>query len=426
MSSFVPVATALMTISSIFAAIKPKVALMLVAFLTALGTFNLLGLFGLGSVWGMQPGPSKIALYFFLPGFVIALLLRPRFRITPRAKAGMCLTFILTVSLLPGVFFAFDREIAFKAWTGIVRWVLLWTLAVLLLTFEDCKRIIKAWTAFVVCVNAVFVSSLVVLGKELIARSVIIGIQDGRLEIIGQDPNYWATFTMLALTTLLIWRPWKTKILTGMFSFIMIWGILFTGSRAALVTLTLLSLVAAFRTIRKKPMMVMGGLVMASLAALLVYKSNVVNILAPLYERGLKHRTEVYLWSLYNLPNTILVGIGPANMRLVYDQLAPPGFITSGNAAHNMYLQVLNAGGFVPLTVFFLFLIHALRTTIVHEKMWQMGGTDRRLVTAIRWGILVVMLQGMFLNLAWTNWVWVMLALPYLRYTRKVSLREAT
>jgi len=419
MSSFAPVAAVLMTISSIFAAIRPKVALTLVAFLTALGTFNLLGLFGLDSLWGMQPGPSKIALYLFLPGFVIVLLLHQRFQITPRAKVAMVLVLILTVSLLPGVFFAFDREIAFKAWAGIVRWVLLWTLAILLLTFEDCKRIIKVWIAFVVCVNALFVLSLLVFGKELIAKSVIIGVHDGRLEIIGQDPNYWATFTMLALTTLLIWRPWKSKILNGWFSFIMIWGILFTGSRAALVTLTLLGLVAAFRTMRKRPGIVIGGLVLASLAALLVYKLNVVNILAPLYERGLEQRTEVYLWSLYNLPNTILVGLGPANMPLVYHRLAPPGFITSGLSSHNMYLEVLNAGGLIPLIVFFAFLFHALKTTFIHEKMWRMEETERRLVTALRWGILVVMLQGMFLDLAWTNWVWVLLALPYLKHIEK-------
>jgi len=426
MSSFVPVATALMTISSVFAAMRPRIALTLVAFLTALGTFNLLGLFGLDSLWGMQPGPSKIALYLFLPGFVIALLLRPRLRITPHAKTAMVLVLILTVSLLPGVFFAFDREIAFKAWTGIVRWALLWALAVLLLTLEDCKRIIKAWIFFVVCVNGVFISSLLVLGKELIAKSVIIGIHDGRLEIIGQDPNYWATFTMLALTSLLAWHPWKSVILTGVLSLIMISGILLTGSRAALVTLTLLSLIAAFRTIRKKPQLVIGGLVMASLVALLIYEFGVIHVLAPLYERGLERRAEVYLWSLYNLPNTILVGLGPANMRLVYDQLAPPGFITSGKSSHNMYLEVLNAGGLIPLTVFFVFLFHALRTTVIHEKMWRMEETERRLLTAIRWGILVVMLQGMFLDLAWSNWVWVLLALPYLRHTRKVSLMEAT
>ena len=130
--------------------------------------------------------------------------------------------------------------------------------------------------------------------------------------------------------------------------------------------------------------------------------------------------------SLYNLPNAILVGPGSGNNPLVYDQLAPPGFITSGKNAHNMYLEVLNAGGLIPLTLFILFLIHALRTTIIHEKMWWMEETERRLVTAIRWGILVVMLQGMFLDLAWTNWVWVLLALPYLRHTRKVSLREGS
>ena len=173
-------------------------------------------------------------------------------------------------------------------------------------------------------------------------------------------------------------------------------------------------------------MMVIGGLVMASLVALLVYKFNVVNILAPLYERGLEHRTEVYLWSLYNLPNTMLVGLGTANMPLVYDQLAPPGFITSGKSSHNMYLEVLNAGGLIPLTVFLVFLFHALSTTVIHEKMWWLKETERRLVTSIKWGIIVVMLQGMFLDLAGTNWVWVLLALPYLRDTRKVSLREAT
>lgn len=426
MSSFVPIATALMTISSIFAAMWPRIALTLVVFLTALGTFNLLGLFGLDSLWGMQPGPSKIALYLFLPGFVIALLLRPRLRITPHAKAATVLVLILTVSLLPGVFFAFDREIAFKAWTGIVRWALLWALAVLLLTLDDCKRIIKAWIVFVACVNAVFISSLLVLGKELIAKSVIIGIHDGRLEIIGQDPNYWATFTMLALTSLLVWRPWKSVILTGVLSLILISGILLTGSRAALVTLTLLSLIAALRTIRKKPQMVIGGLVMVSLGALLVYKFNVVNTLLPLYERGLEQRAEVYLWSLYNLPNTILVGLGPANMPLVYNELRPPGFMPLGQSSHNMYVEVLNAGGLVPLMLFSLFLIHALRTTIIHEKMWRMEEAERRLVAAIRWGILVVMLQGMFLDLAWANWVWVLLALPYLRHTRRVSLREAT
>jgi len=113
-------------------------------------------------------------------------------------------------------------------------------------------------------------------------------------------------------------------------------------------------------------------------------------------------------------------------MPLVYDQLAPPGFITSGKNAHNMYLEVLNAGGLIPLTLFVLFLAHALKTTILHEKMWRMEETERRLVTAIRWGIIVVMLQGMFLDLAWTNWVWVLLALPYLRHTRRVSLKEAT
>jgi len=422
----VPVVIALMTLSSVFATMWPRIALTLVAFLTALGTFNLLGLFGLDSLWGMQPGPSKIALYLFLPGFAIALLLRPRLRITPRAKVAMILVLILTLSLLPGVFFAFDREIAFKAWAGIVRWVLLWVLAVLLLTLEDCKRIIKAWIVFVTCVNAVFIPSLLVFGKELIAKSVIIGIHGGRLEIIGQDPNYWATFTMLALTSLLVWRPWRSVILTGVLSLIMISGILLTGSRAALGTLMLLSLIAAFRTIRKKPQMVIGSLVMVSLGALLVYKFNVVNKLAPLYERGLEQRVEVYLWSLYNLPNTILVGLGPANMPLVYDQLAPPGFITSGKSSHNMYLEVLNAGGLIPLTLFILFLAHALKTTILHEKMWRMEETERRLVTAIRWGIIVVMLQGMFLDLAWTNWVWVLLALPYLRHTRRVSLKEAT
>ena len=426
MSSFVPVVIALMTLSSVFATMWPRIALTLVAFLTALGTFNLLGLFGLDSLWGMQPGPSKIALYLFLPGFAIALLLRPRLRITPRAKVAMILVLILTLSLLPGVFFAFDREIAFKAWAGIVRWVLLWVLAVLLLTLEDCKRIFKAWIVFVTCVNAVFIPSLLVFGKELIAKSVIIGIHGGRLEIIGQDPNYWATFTMLALTSLLVWRPWRSVILTGVLSLIMISGILLTGSRAALGTLMLLSLIAAFRTIRKKPQMVIGSLVMVSLGALLVYKFNVVNTLAPLYERGLEQRAEVYLWSLYNLPNTILVGLGPANMPLVYDQLAPPGFITSGKSSHNMYLEVLNAGGLIPLTLFILFLAHALKTTILHEKMWRMEETERRLVTAIRWGIIVVMLQGMFLDLAWTNWVWVLLALPYLRHTRRVSLKEAT
>jgi len=428
MSSFVPVATALMTISSVFAAIRPRIALTLVAFLTALGTFNLLGLFGLDSLWGMQPGPSKIAFYLFLPGFVVAFLLRSPLRATPRAKTAMTLVFIFTISLLPGVFFAFDREIAFKAWAGIVRWVLLWALAVLLLTLEDCKRIIEAWIVFVACVNAVFISSLLVLGKELIAKSVIIGVHGGRLEIIGQDPNYWATFTMLALTSLLVWRPWRSVILTGVLSLIMISGILLTGSRAALVTLTLLSLVAAFRTIRKKPQLVISGLVlvMAFLGALLVYKFNVVNVLAPLYERGLEQRAEVYLWSLYNLPNTILIGLGPANMPLVYNELRPPGFMPLGQSSHNMYLEVLNAGGLVPLALFSLFLIHALRTTIIHEKMWRMEEAERRLVTAIRWGILLVMLQGMFLDLAWTNWVWVLLALPYLGYTRKVSLREAT
>ena len=426
MSSFVPVVIALMTLSSVFATMWPRIALTLVAFLTALGTFNLLGLFGLDSLWGMQPGPSKIALYLFLPGFAIALLLRPRLRITPRAKVAMILVLILTLSLLPGVFFAFDREIAFKAWAGIVRWVLLWVLAVLLLTLEDCKRIVEAWIVFVACVNAVFILSLLVFGKELIAKLVIIRIHDGRLEIIGQNPNYWSAFTMLALTTLLLWRPWKSIILTVVLSLIMILGILFTGSRAALVTLTLLSLVAAFRTIRKKPQLVIGGLVIVSLGALLVYKFNVVNTLAPLYERTLTERKEVYLWSLYNLPNTILVGLGPANMPLVYNELRPPGFMPLGQSAHNMYLQVLNAGGLAPLTLFFLFLIHALRTTIIHEKMWRMEETERRLVTAIRWGILVVMLRGMFINLAWTNWVWVLLALPYLRHTRRVSLKEAT
>jgi len=426
MSSLVPVAMVLVTISSVFAAIRPRVALTLVAFLTALGTFNLLGLFGLDSLWGMQPGPSKIAFYLFLPGFLVVLLLRSPLRITPRAKAAMVLVLILIVSLLPGAFFAFDREIAFKAWTGIVRWVLLWTLAVLLLTFEDCKRIIKAWIVFVACVNAVFILSLLVLGEELIAKSVIIGTHDGRLEIIGQDPNYWATFTMLALTSLLIWRPWRLVILTGVVSLIMIWGVLLTGSRAALVTLTLLGLITAFKTIWKKPRMVIGGLIMASLVALLIYEFDIVNVLAPLYERGLERRAEVYLWSLYNLPNTILVGLGPANMPLIYDQLSPPGFITSGKSAHNMYLQVLNAGGVIPLAFFFLFLIHALRTAVIHEKMWRMEETERQLLTAIRWGILVVMLQGMFLDLAWTNWVWVLLALPFFRYTRKVSLREAS
>ena len=426
MSSLVPIATALMTISSVFAAMRPRIALTLVAFLTALGTFNLLGLFGLDSLWGMQPGPSKIALYLFLPGFVIALLLRPWRRITPRARVAMIFVLILTLSLLPSVFFAFNQEIAFKAWTGIVRWALLWALAVLLLTLEDCKRIFKAWIVFVTCVNAVFIPSLLVFGKELIAKSVIIGIHGGRLEIIGQDPNYWATFTMLALTSLLVWRPWRSVILTGVLSLIMISGILLTGSRAALVTLTLLSLVVAFRTVRKKPMMVIGGLVMTSLVALLVYKFNVVNILTPLYERGLEQRAEVYSWSLYNLPNTILVGLGPANMPLVYDRMAPPGFITSGKNAHNMYLEVLNAGGLIPLTLFVLFFAHALKTTILHEKIWCVEETERRLVAAIRWGILVVMLQGMFLDLAWTNWVWVLLALPYLRHTRGVGLREAT
>ena len=426
MSSLVPVATVLMTISSFFAAMWPRIALTLVAFLTALGTFNLLGLFGLDSLWGMQPGPSKIAFYLFLPGFVVALLLRPRLRITPHAKVAMILVLILTLSLLPGVFFAFNREIAFKAWTGIVRWALLWALAVLLLTFEDCKRIIKAWIVFVVCVNAVFILSLLVFGKELIAKSVIISIHDGRLEIIGQDPNYWATFTMLALTSLLVWHPWKSVILTVVLSLIIILGILFTGSRAALVTLTLLSLVVAFRTIRKKPQLVIDGLVIVSLGALLVYKFNVVNTLAPLYKRTLTERKEVYLWSLYNLPNTILVGLGPANMPLVYNKLRPPGFMPLGQSAHNMYLQVLNAGGLIPLTLFVLFLAHALKTTILHEKMWRMEETERRLVTTIRWGIIVVMLQGMFLNLAWTNWVWVLLALPYLRHTRRVSLKEAT
>jgi len=426
MSSLVPVATVLMTISSFFAAVWPRIALTLVAFLTALGTFNLLGLFGLDNLWGMQPGPSKIAFYIFLPGFVIALLLRPQLRITPHAKAAMVLVLILTVSLLPGTFFAFNREIALKAWTGIVRWALLWALAVLLLTLEDCKRIIKAWIVFVACINVVFILSLLVFGKELIAKSVIIGIHDGRIEIIGQDPNYWATFTMLTLTSLLVWRPWKSIILTGVLSLIMISGILLTGSRAALVTLTLLSLVADFRTIRKKPMMVIGGLVIVSLGALLIYKFNVVNALAPLYERTLTERKEVYLWSLCNLPNTILVGIGPANMPLVYDQLAPLGFITSGKSSHNMYLEVFNAGGLIPLTLFVLFLAYTLKTTILHEKMWRMEETERRLVTAIRWGIIVVMLQGMFLDLAWTNWVWVLLALPYLRHTRRVSLKEAT
>ena len=426
MSSLVPIAAIAVIISSTFAAVRPRIALMAVAFLTALGTFNLLELFGLDSLWGMQPGPSKIAFYLFLPGFIVTLLLRPRLQITPRAKAAMILVLILMLSLLPGVFFAFDQKIAFKAWTGIVRWALLWALAVLLLTFEDCKRIIKAWIVFVVCVDAVFILSLLVFGKELIAKSVIISIHDGRLEIIGQDPNYWATFTMLALTSLLVWRPWRSVILTGVLSLIMISGILVTGSRAALVTLMLLSLIAAFRTIRKKPQMVIGSLVMVSLGALLVYKFNVVNKLAPLYERGLEQRVEVYLWSLYNLPNTILVGLGPANMPLVYDQLAPPGFITSGKSSHNMYLEVLNAGGLIPLTLFILFLAHALKTTILYEKMWRMEETERRLVTAIRWGIIVVMLQGMFLDLAWTNWVWVLLALPYLRHTRRVSLKEAT
>ncbi|HDM78517.1 MAG TPA: hypothetical protein ENG51_18950, partial [Deltaproteobacteria bacterium] len=174
MSSLVPIAAIAVIISSTFAAVRPRIALMAVAFLTALGTFNLLELFGLDSLWGMQPGPSKIAFYLFLPGFIVTLLLRPRLQITPRAKAAMILVLILMLSLLPGVFFAFDQKIAFKAWTGIVRWALLWALAVLLLTFEDCKRIIKAWIVFVACVNAVFILSLLVFGKELIAKLVII------------------------------------------------------------------------------------------------------------------------------------------------------------------------------------------------------------------------------------------------------------
>jgi len=52
---------------------------------------------------------------------------------------------------------------------------------------------------------------------------------------------------------LLVWRPWKSIILTSVLSLIMISGILLTGSRAALVTLTLLSLVVALEPFEKSP-----------------------------------------------------------------------------------------------------------------------------------------------------------------------------
>ncbi|MDN5335085.1 MAG: hypothetical protein PWR02_111 [Synergistales bacterium] len=428
MNSLVLVAIPLAVLSSALAAIRPKVALTLIAFLTALGTFNVLGFFGLDTLWGMQPGPSKIAFYLFLPGLVVALLLRLRFPILPRTKHAVALVLILTISLLAGVFLAYDQAVAFKAWTGLVRWTVLWGLCVLLLTFEDCKWIIKLWIAFVVCVNMLYIFSFIGIGQQLAAKSFIIGSHDGRFEIIGQDPNYWATFILVTLTTLVIWRPWRSGFITSLFSLIMISGGLLTGSRSFLVTLALLSVIVAVKTIRKRPKMVacrlVSVLLFLFLIAVLSYEFDLIDALDHLYSRGLKQRSEVYLWSIYNLPKTVLVGLGPENMPLVYDQLRPTGFITSGSSSHNMYLEVLNAGGIVPLIVFAAFLVYTLKTCAMRARIPPLQESDRRFLAAIRWSILVVMLEGMFLSLAWINWVWVLLALPFLRHTKHMNMKQ--
>lgn len=424
MNSLFLVASTLAVISSALVVIRPKVALTLIAFFAALGSFNLLGFFGLDTLWGMQPDPSKIAFYLFLPNLVVVLLLRSRFAILPRTRLAVALVLFLTISLLPGVFFAYDQAVAFKAWAGIIRWAILWGLCVFLLTLEDCKRIFKLWILFVVFVNTLYILSFIGILQQLIVESLIIGTHDARLRIIGQDPNYWATFTLVTLTSLLIWRPWRSRVITGVFSLIMMYGGLLTGSRSFLVTLVLLSVIVIVKFIRKRPNMVGYGLLLLFLAALLSYKLNLIDVLIPLYSRGLEERTEVYLWSFYNLPKTVLVGLGPENMLLMYDQLRPTGFITSGASSHNMYLQVLNDGGIVPLILFVAFLVYTLKTCIIRIRIPLLQESDRRLLIAIKWAIVVVILEGMFLDLAWVNWVWVLLALPFLIQTTHVSMKQ--
>lgn len=367
------------------------------------------------AVGGLSLSPAEAILYASAPGIVTRLFTSTR-TISQGVAKRILAAWVVILLLVPGVLGAVaSTALAVKAWLGLAQWVAWFSLASVSLRSRHVWAI-QAWWVGLAAVGSVVDVAMMAVGKSLFRASGLAG-----------DANFWGTFLLLATSSLVVgsvrMRRWARYLLLTL---LLLDGLL-TGSRSFLMTGAIVLLSLRILTARPGWKKISAGALPALLlglglgAALLLVGPDAW---ALLYGRNLAGRAQVYGWTFANVDRLLVRGVGPENMALVYDQWAPfDEVLESGKTAHNMYFQVFVAGGLVP-TVAFVALL-ALVVLPVWRGLSNTIGRERVLLAALFTQLVVLLSEGLFLDLAWSPVLWAVMGMCNAASSRSSSLSRS-
>lgn len=239
------------------------------------------------------------------------------------------------------------------------------------------------------------------------------------------DPNLFAADLLLPLALSIAVcfsssaRKWK--LIAFLCAALIVYAILITMSRGALLAVMVLLFVYAVRLHLSRKIMAMGATLMALLLAV---PSVFFSRLQQAVPTGGAGRLEIWRSGFVAFEHYFLMGAGLANFPIAYSHFAGSArkFVGYTRASHNIYLDVAVELGVIGLVLLGLALFAELRTL----KQFRMTFPRPPMpIVAVEATAYAMLLAAMFLDVLWSKsfWLlWMLLAMSLRAYASETTV----
>ncbi|MFD2563575.1 O-antigen ligase family protein [Aquimarina rubra] len=200
--------------------------------------------------------------------------------------------------------------------------------------------------------------------------------------LIGEHPIYFSLLQAIGIV-LLLFYPFKKRVISFLFAFIFVCGIIVGATRGVFVVLIISIIVGLFFIVKskKKIILIITALLLSSTIAVMVspLKERMEEFIntAYFYPEGIQYnsfnmRMAIYKCSFSIIKEAPLVGYGPGDIQNelnnCYKIFPTKAFTYQDYNTHNQYLHYLSAFGIIGTLIVLFFFVYYLKIAWIHKN----------------------------------------------------------